>query len=106
MLGGMQSHAGPDLVWSAQPGQAGTLTDAGTDPAASVVEALLTDGHHVLVRLSGTGSGALAVAAVHAWLGVSAFVFPGDPAELRQVLDMVASIKGERPPAVGRRALA
>jgi len=106
MLGGMQSHDGPDLIWSAQPGQAATLTDAGTDPAAPVVEALITEGHQVLVRLSGADSGALAAAAVHAWLGVSAFVFPGDPAELRQVLDMVASIKGERPPAVGRRALA
>jgi hypothetical protein len=106
MLGGMESHAGPDVVWSAQPGLTATLTEAGPDPSAQAVEDLLAGGHEVLVTLSGSDSGALAAAAVHAWLGVSAFVFPGDPAELRQVLDMVASIKGERPPAVGRRALA
>ncbi|MFC0528267.1 dihydropteroate synthase [Phytohabitans kaempferiae] len=52
-------------------------------------------------RLSGT----LAATAVSAWLGARVFrahqVRP-----TRQVLDMVASIKGDRPPAVSRRALA
>ncbi|MEO5876794.1 MAG: hypothetical protein ABIQ26_17500 [Streptosporangiaceae bacterium] len=102
----MESHARPDVVWSARPGVAAELTDAGTDPAVPAVQALLADGHDLLVKLSAADSGGLAAAAVYAWLGVRAFVFPGDPAELRQVLDMVASIKGERPPAVGRRALA
>ncbi|GAA4457329.1 dihydropteroate synthase [Phytohabitans houttuyneae] len=52
-------------------------------------------------RLSGT----LAATAVSAWLGARVFrahqVRP-----TRQVLDMVASIRGDRPPAVSRRALA
>jgi dihydropteroate synthase len=52
-------------------------------------------------RLAGT----LATTAVSAWLGARVFrahqVRP-----TRQVLDMVASIRGDRPPAVGRRGLA
>jgi dihydropteroate synthase len=52
-------------------------------------------------RLSGT----LAATAVSAWLGARVFrahqVRP-----TRQVLDMLASIKGDRPPAVSRRGLA
>jgi dihydropteroate synthase len=55
----------------------------------------------VAERLSGT----LAATAVSAWLGARVFrahqVRP-----TRQVLDMVASIKGDRPPAVSRRGLA
>jgi len=55
----------------------------------------------VAERLSGT----LAATAVSAWLGARVFrahqVRP-----TRQVLDMVASIRGDRPPAVSRRGLA
>jgi dihydropteroate synthase len=55
----------------------------------------------VTERLSGT----LAATAVSAWLGARVFrahqVRP-----TRQVLDMVASIRGDRPPAVSRRGLA
>lgn len=52
-------------------------------------------------RLAGT----LAATAVSAWLGVRVFR-AHDVAATRQVLDMVASIRGDRPPAVSRRALA
>jgi dihydropteroate synthase len=52
-------------------------------------------------RLDGT----LAATAISAWLGARVFrahqVRP-----TRQVLDVVASIRGDRPPAVARRALA
>jgi dihydropteroate synthase len=52
-------------------------------------------------RLEGT----LAATAISAWLGARVFrahqVLP-----TRRVLDMVASIRGDRPPAVSRRALA
>jgi hypothetical protein len=54
-------------------------------------------------------AGLLAAAAVYAWLGVRVFrpVTTGAAdAALRQVLDMVASIKGTREPAHSRRALA
>jgi dihydropteroate synthase len=52
-------------------------------------------------RLAGT----LAVTAVSAWLGARIFR-AHDVAETRQALDMVASIKGDRPPARAVRALA
>jgi dihydropteroate synthase len=52
-------------------------------------------------RLTGT----LAATAVAAWLGARVFR-AHDVAATRQVLDMVASIRGDRPPAVARRALA
>jgi dihydropteroate synthase len=52
-------------------------------------------------RLTGT----LAATAVSAWLGARV-VRAHDVAATRQVLDMVASIRGDRPPAVARRALA
>ncbi len=94
-----------DLVWAGTPGDPAALLDAGTDPSAEEVLALLARGP-VKVALTGAGSGALAAAAVYAWLGVSAFAFDGDAGELRQVLDMVASMAGARPPSVGRRALA
>ena len=55
----------------------------------------------VAERLSGT----LAATAVSAWLGARVFR-AHQVRETRQVLDMVASIKGDRPPAVARRALA
>jgi dihydropteroate synthase len=52
-------------------------------------------------RLSGT----LAATAVSAWLGAQVFR-AHQVRETRQVLDMVASIRGDRPPAVARRGLA
>ena len=52
-------------------------------------------------RLAGT----LAVTAVGAWLGARIFRAHDVP-ETRQALDMVASIRGERPPARALRALA
>ncbi len=52
-------------------------------------------------RLPGT----LAATAVSAWQGVRVFR-AHDVAPTRQVLDMVASIRGDRPPAVNRRGLA
>ncbi len=52
-------------------------------------------------RLCGT----LAATAVAAWLGARVFRVH-QVRETRQVLDMVASIKGDRPPAVSRRGLA
>ena len=52
-------------------------------------------------RLAGT----LAVTAVGAWLGARIFR-AHDVRETRQALDMVASIRGDRPPARAVRALA
>jgi len=52
-------------------------------------------------RLSGT----LAATAISAWHGAQVFR-THDPRETREVLDMVASIRGTRPPAVARRGLA
>ncbi|GAB2811278.1 hypothetical protein GCM10022221_05910 [Actinocorallia aurea] len=101
MLSGMEEH----LLWTTGPDDPATLIDAGTDPSADEVRALLTRGP-VRVRLSGTGSGPLAAAAVYAFLGVGAIETEADPREVRQVLDMVAAIKGARPPAIGKRALA
>lgn len=52
-------------------------------------------------RLTGT----LATTAVSAWLGAQVYRVH-EVAETRQVLEMVASIAGHRPPAVARRGLA
>jgi dihydropteroate synthase len=52
-------------------------------------------------RLEGT----LAATAVSAWLGARVFR-AHDVAATRRVLDMVATIRGTRPPAVARRGLA
>ena len=52
-------------------------------------------------RLPGT----LAATAISAWHGASVFR-THDVRETREVLDMVASIRGTRPPAVARRGLA
>jgi dihydropteroate synthase len=51
-------------------------------------------------RLTGT----LAATAISAWHGAQVFR-THDPSATRQVLDMVASIRGTRPPAVARRGL-
>lgn len=52
-------------------------------------------------------AGLIATAAVCAWIGVRILrvASPGEAGELRQTLDMVASIRGDRPPALARRAL-
>ncbi|MEV7397225.1 dihydropteroate synthase [Aeromicrobium sp. NPDC092404] len=52
-------------------------------------------------RLAGT----LAATAVSAWQGARVFR-AHNVAETRQVLDVVASVRGDRPPAVARRGLA
>jgi dihydropteroate synthase len=52
-------------------------------------------------RLNGT----LAATAVSAWLGARVFRVH-NVRETREVLDMVASIRGVRPPAIARRGLA
>jgi dihydropteroate synthase len=61
-------------------------------------ETLNVDKDH---RLPGT----LAATAVSAWQGARVFR-AHNVAETRQVLDVVASIRGDRPPAVARRGLA
>jgi hypothetical protein len=112
-------RAGADLI----------IGDAFADVAAATGAALLcstpeigagvrTDGLLVTAadvaaaeRLGGRGVPALvdastpAVTAVYAWLDVRVFR-AGDVRVTRQVLDMVASIRGTRPPAVARRGLA
>jgi dihydropteroate synthase len=83
------------------------------------LDALVTTGWPVLVALSNKDfigetldapvgerlSGTLAATAVSAWLGARVFR-AHQVRETRQVLDMVAAIRGERPPAVARRGLA
>ncbi|MFG2621111.1 dihydropteroate synthase [Streptomyces sp. NPDC048507] len=49
--------------------------------------------------------GTLATTAVSAWLGARVYRVH-EVAETKQVLDMVASVQGHRPPAVARRGLA
>ena len=71
-----------------------TATDlAGTERLAEAGLAVLTDEPEQ------------AVMAVHAWLGARVFR-THDVHGTRQVLDMVASIRGSRAPAVARRGLA
>ncbi|MFB4310553.1 hypothetical protein [Actinomadura sp. GTD37] len=85
--------------------------DAGTAPPASRAERLAASGDAVLVTLETDARepdpGLLAAASVYAWLGVTYFRVPESQADgMRQVLDMVASIEGARPPAAARRGLA
>lgn len=87
------------------------VADAGTAPPAERVARLAASGDPVLVTLetaeTGPDPGLLAAASVYAWLGAGVFRAPASQADgLHQVLDMVASIKGTRPPAVARRGLA
>jgi hypothetical protein len=83
----------------------GIIVDAGTAPTAARVEQCLASGYSVLVTLEGPGQ--LAAASVYAWLGVRVFrTNSGVTEDVRQVLDMVASIKGTRPPRWSRRGLA
>ncbi|GAA4066570.1 hypothetical protein [Actinomadura miaoliensis] len=90
------------------------VADAGVAPPADRVEALVAAGRPMLVTLvpDDPGSpepdaGLLAAAAVYAWLGVRTLRVPEtQEAAVRQVVDMVASIRGTRPPALTRRGLA
>ena len=87
------------------------VADAGTAPSASRVERLAAGGAAVMVTLETDARepdpGLLAAASVYAWLGATLFRVPGGQADaVRQVLDMVASIQGARPPALARRGLA
>jgi hypothetical protein len=83
------------------------VLDAGTDPSAQAIEQAVGTGRPVLVTLSGQGPGPLAAAAVYAYLGVRLFrTDETAAAELRQVLDMVATIQGTRQPSLTRRGLA
>jgi hypothetical protein len=101
--------ADPERALAAGVRADGVIVDAGTMPAADRVAAAVTAGHPVLVSLAGPPAdpGLLAAAAVYAWLGVRVVRLDDSAATgpLRQVLDMVASIKGTRQPAVSRRAL-
>jgi dihydropteroate synthase len=83
------------------------------------LDALVETGWPVLVALSNKDfvgetldlpvsdrlEGTLAATAVSAWLGARVFR-AHQVRETRRVLDMVAAIRGDRPPAVARRALA
>ncbi|MBA9003856.1 hypothetical protein [Thermomonospora cellulosilytica] len=89
----------------------GLIVDAGPRPSVQRVEDMTKDGLAVLVRLDDEpvreDSGLLAAASVYAWLGVRVFaVAAPDVPAVRQVLDMVAAIKGDRPPTLARRGLA
>jgi hypothetical protein len=102
--------------------------DAGHRPHAARVLELAAEGHTVLVRctrpdgepprtdlppappgIAGavpTGAAEeVALAAVYAWAGARVFV-TAHPERVRRALDMVASVRGERPPAAVRRGLA
>ncbi|MDI5963898.1 hypothetical protein [Streptantibioticus silvisoli] len=87
----------------------GVLLDGGAGGSREAVRgtaALAATGHAVLVGLAdGELAGpAVATAAVTAWLGARVFRVR-DVTVARQVLDMVASIAGHRPPAVTLRGM-
>jgi hypothetical protein len=126
--------ADPERAIAAGVRADGVILDAGIMPAAARVAECVASGHPVLVTLArredeaGAGAetdagadaetdagaglasakpGLLAAAAVYAWLGVRVFrTGAEDAGPARQVLDMVASIKGTRQPSLSRRALA
>ncbi|MFB4299302.1 hypothetical protein [Actinomadura sp. NTSP31] len=101
------------ILTGPEPAPDGTV-DAGTAPPASRVSELVEragPSGAVLVTLESDAAepdpGLMAAASVYAWLGASVFRVPPSQADgVRQVLDMVASIRGTRPPAVARRGLA
>lgn len=106
--------ADPERAIAAGVRADGIIVDAGNMPAADRVAEIVASGRPVLVTLAAApaetaetaDAGLLAAAAVYAWLGVRVFRTDAAAERVRQVLDMVASIKGTRQPAVSRRALA
>jgi hypothetical protein len=113
--------ADPERAIAAGVRADGVIVDAGTMPGADRVAECVASGHPVLVTLAAApdatvepadadqtaNAGLLAAAAVYAWLGVRVFRMDAAAAgPVRQVLNMVASIKGTRQPTVSRRALA
>jgi hypothetical protein len=99
---GVAAATGAALVCSAPERAEGVRPDGVLVRADSVqcAEALAQAGHPVLADEPSP-----AVVAVYAWLGTRVF-HTDDVDGTRQVLDMVASIRGTRPPAVARRGLA
>lgn len=99
---GVAAATGAALLCSAPERAAGVRPDGVLVRAADPYEA---------GRLAGAGWAVVvdaaepAVASVFAWAGARVFR-TADPDATRQVLDMVASIIGTRPPAVSRRGLA
>ncbi|MUL39821.1 hypothetical protein FZ103_01270 [Streptomonospora sp. PA3] len=98
--------------------------DLGHRPDPERVRELAAHGRTVLVRCAppgGAGSAGgreqgrgargaaaeaaeVALASVYAWAGARVFA-TDHPEAVRQALDMVASVRGRRPPAVARRGL-
>ncbi|GAA4631497.1 hypothetical protein GCM10023196_061140 [Actinoallomurus vinaceus] len=99
---GVAAATGAALLCSAPERAAGVRPDGvlvrATDPY--VAERLAGAGHAVLVDEADP-----AVVSVFAWTGARVFR-TADLDATRQVLDMVASIIGTRPPAISRRGLA
>ncbi|GLU46793.1 hypothetical protein [Nocardiopsis ansamitocini] len=102
-----------DEVFSVFPPDVGATDacDAGYRPTVDLVRTLTAGSRPVLVRCR-PGPDApedlaqtLALVSVYAWLGVRFFA-TGHPLEVRQALDLVASVQGARPPAAARRGLA
>ncbi|MQA93833.1 MAG: hypothetical protein GEV11_04030 [Streptosporangiales bacterium] len=85
----------------------GIVYDAGGLPGAARLRMLVADGWPVLVDVDAAGgvTEAIAAASVCAWLGARAFA-TAHPYEIRQALDLIAAVRGDRPPAVSRRGLA
>ncbi|MGH3393032.1 MAG: hypothetical protein ACRDOO_29555 [Actinomadura sp.] len=124
-LAEVSAATGTGLVCS-DPGRAiatgvrpdGLIVEPGRPGQAPIhrVEELVLAGHAVLVTSTGTGQNEpsdeaappldTATVSVYAWLGARVFrVRAQDAPAVRQALDMVASIKGLRPPTVSRRGL-
>ncbi|MQA87690.1 MAG: dihydropteroate synthase [Streptosporangiales bacterium] len=85
--------------------------DAGSGVAIARLPELVATGWPVLVELPGDGRDhpagtvdAVTTAALCAWLGARVFATRRVP-QTRQALDMVASIRGTREPALSRRGL-
>jgi hypothetical protein len=101
-LAEIAAATGAGLICSAPEHAAGVRPDGillrAADPARA--ESLVAAGHAVLAD-----EPTPALVAVYAWLGARVFR-TSDVDGTREVLDMVASIKGTRPPAVARRGLA
>ncbi|WP_019634748.1 hypothetical protein [Actinomadura atramentaria] len=81
--------------------------DAGERPPAARVAELVAAGAPVAVTPAPDGPELLAEVAVYAWLGVRHLRVP-DPSsrDVRDVLAMVDSVRGTRPPALSVRGLA